>query len=184
MKLSIIVPVYNVEKYIIKCISSLLCQDYADYEIIIVNDGTEDRSIKLIQQNFDDLRIRIINQENQGLSQARNTGMKEACGEYVWFFDSDDWVSENVLGNIVQSLKDCDILYFTRSYEENSDGITKEKIETMCHSSNGRELSLREYPHCVPFFIYSRSSLSEMDCHLQKVFFMKILFYPLYSLYG
>ena len=73
MKLSIIVPVYNVEKYIIKCISSLLCQDYADYEIIIVNDGTEDRSIKLIQQNFDDLRIRIINQENQGLSQARNT---------------------------------------------------------------------------------------------------------------
>lgn len=151
MKLSIIVPVYNVEKYIIKCISSLLCQDYADYEIIIVNDGTEDRSIKLIQQNFDDLRIRIINQENQGLSQARNTGMKEACGEYVWFFDSDDWVSENVLGNIVQSLKDCDILYFTRSYEENSDGITKEKIETMCHSSNGRELSLREYPHCVPF---------------------------------
>ena len=66
MKLSIIVPVYNVEKYIIKCISSLLCQDYADYEIIIVNDGTEDRSIKLIQQNFDDLRIRIINQENQG----------------------------------------------------------------------------------------------------------------------
>ena len=83
VKVSIIVPFYNVEKYIIKCISSLLCQDYADYEIIIVNDGTEDRSIKLIQQNFDDLRIRIINQENQGLSQARNTGKKlveNMCG--------------------------------------------------------------------------------------------------------
>ena len=179
MKLSIIVPVYNVEKYIIKCISSLLCQDYADYEIIIVNDGTEDRSIKLIQQNFDDLRIRIINQENQGLSQARNTGMKEACGEYVWFFDSDDWVSENVLGNIVQSLKDCDILYFTRSYEENSDGITKEKIETMCHSSNGRELPLREYPHCVPFFIYSREFLVRNGLSFAKgIFHEDSLFTP------
>lgn len=99
-------------------------------------------------------------------------------------FDSDDWVSENVLGNIVQSLKDCDILYFTRSYEENSDGITKEKIETMCHSSNGRELSLREYPHCVPFFIYSREFLVRNGLSFAKgIFHEDSLFTPVLSIW-
>lgn len=82
-KLSIIVPVYNVEKYIVKCISSLLEQNYDDYEIIIVNDGTKDNSINLIQQHFNDSKLRIINQTNQGLSVARNTGLAESCGEYI-----------------------------------------------------------------------------------------------------
>ena len=63
MKLSIIVPVYNVEKYIVKCISSLLCQDTNDYELIIVNDGTKDKSIELIEEHFNDDKIKIVNQK-------------------------------------------------------------------------------------------------------------------------
>ena len=78
MKLSIIVPVYNVEKYIVKCISSLLDQQTNDYEIIIVNDGTKDKSIDLIKKTFNDSKIAIIEQENQGLSAARNTGVRHS----------------------------------------------------------------------------------------------------------
>lgn len=179
MKLSIIVPVYNVENYIVKCISSLLCQAYDDYEIILVNDGTKDRSMELIQQNFNDLRIRVVNQENQGLSQARNTGMSEACGEYVWFFDSDDWVSENVLASITQVLQGCDILYFTRSYEEKSDGKSQERVETVCYCTNGRELSLRDYPHCAQFYIYRREFLFQNNLSFEKgIFHEDSLFTP------
>ena len=85
MKLSIIVPVYNVEKYIVKCISSLLCQDTNDYELIIVNDGTKDKSIELIEEHFNDDKIKIVNQENKGLSGARNTGLEYAKGNMFGF---------------------------------------------------------------------------------------------------
>lgn len=110
--LSIIIPVYNVEKYIMKCVSSileqiLLLQDKDSIEIIIVNDGTKDNSIKIITDyitNFD--FVRVLNQENRGLSAARNFGLKNASGKYVWFFDSDDYLNENTLGCIVASLND------------------------------------------------------------------------------
>lgn len=110
--LSIIIPVYNVEKYIMKCVSSileqiLLLQDKDSIEIIIVNDGTKDNSIKIITDyitNFD--FVRVLNQENRGLSAARNFGLKNASGKYVWFFDSDDYLNENTLGRIVANLKD------------------------------------------------------------------------------
>lgn len=180
MKLSIIVPVYNVELYIVKCLSSLLEQDIEDYEIIVVNDGTKDRSMELVHQNFSNCtRIHIIEQENQGLSAARNIGMKHASGDYVWFFDSDDWVSENILASITQMLKGCDILYFTRSYEEKSDGKSQERVETVCYCTNGRELSLRDYPHCAPFYIYRREFLFQNNLSFEKgIFHEDSLFTP------
>ena len=114
MKLSIIIPVYKVEKYIEKCLLSCLKQDvsYEDYEIIVINDGSPDNSL-VIAKRIANLysNIRIINQENQGLSGARNTGIKYAVGEYIWFIDSDDYIEENCLGRIVSYLKDgLDIL--------------------------------------------------------------------------
>lgn len=120
MILSIIIPVYKVEKYIEKCLFSCLRQDisYKNYEIIVVNDGTPDKSISIVEQIANKYtNIRIINQENQGLSGARNTGMKYAKGEYLWFIDSDDYIEENCLKRIVSYLKDgLDILQLQYRY--------------------------------------------------------------------
>lgn len=94
IKLSIVVPVYNVENYIKECISSLLEQTLEEIEILVVNDGTKDKSIEIVKE-FNDERISILNKENGGLSSARNYGLKHAKGEYVCFFDSDDFINGN-----------------------------------------------------------------------------------------
>ncbi|MBI6042301.1 glycosyltransferase [Clostridium perfringens] len=91
MKLSIIVPVYNVEKYINECIKSLLELTIDNFEIIVVDDGSKDKSISIVK-SFNDNRIKIIYKKNGGLSSARNAGLKEAIGEYVAFVDSDDYI--------------------------------------------------------------------------------------------
>ena len=99
-KLSIIIPVYNVENYVGKCLESCLNQDIPknEYEIIVVNDGTKDNSVQVIEKYITpENNIRLIHRKNGGLSAARNTGLKEAKGEYVWFVDSDDWIENNVL---------------------------------------------------------------------------------------
>ncbi len=101
MNLSIVVPVYNVEQYVRKCLLSIINQEdylFKDIEVIIVNDGTKDKSIERIQDLVDKYdNITLVNQDNQGLSVARNNGMAEAKGDYVWFVDSDDWISSNAL---------------------------------------------------------------------------------------
>ena len=78
IKISVIVPVYNVEKYIRKCIESIINQTFKDIEIIIVNDGTKDNSIKIAEEYLSDKRIKIVNKENGGLASARNAGMRVA----------------------------------------------------------------------------------------------------------
>ena len=91
-KISIVVPVYNVEAYVSKCIESIMHQDYENIEIIVVDDGSTDSSSKICEQYArSDNRIRLIHQENQGLSKARNNGIDIAAGEYIGFIDSDDW---------------------------------------------------------------------------------------------
>ena len=97
IKISVIIPVYNVEKYIIECIESIINQTLKDIEIIVVNDGTKDNSIKIVEEYLSDKRIKIINKANGGLSSARNEGMKVAKGEYIYFIDSDDFINEDVL---------------------------------------------------------------------------------------
>ena len=108
MKLSIVVPVYNVERYVRKCILSIINQDdeiFKSLELIIINDGTKDKSVEQIQDLADKFEnIKLVNQENLGLSMARNNGMKIAKGDYVWFVDSDDWISRNAVKTIMPYL--------------------------------------------------------------------------------
>ena len=93
MKISIIVPVYNVEKYLERCLDSLINQTLKDIEIICINDGSTDNSSEILKEYAKkDSRIIIINQNNQGISVARNNGMNKAKGKYIGFVDSDDWV--------------------------------------------------------------------------------------------
>ena len=99
-KISIIIPVYNVEKYIVQCINSTLHQDLSEneYEILIIDDESPDQSVDLIKKQFYNIpSIKIISQKNKGLGGARNTGIKNASGEYLLFLDSDDFLLPNVL---------------------------------------------------------------------------------------
>lgn len=91
MRISVIVPVYSVENYVEQCVRSICNQTIEDIEIIIVNDGSEDNSINKVKK-IKDNRIKIINQENKGLSSARNKGLKYATGDYIAFVDSDDFI--------------------------------------------------------------------------------------------
>ena len=90
---SLIMPVYNVEKYLEKALRSVKNQTFKDFELIIVNDGSTDGSIDIIEKFCNENEnFRLINQENQGPSVARNTGIKESVGEYIGFMDSDDYL--------------------------------------------------------------------------------------------
>lgn len=101
---SVIVPVYNVEKYLPDCIESILKQTYRDFELILVNDGSCDKSFIICEMYLrKDSRVLLINQENQGVSTARNVGLKMAAGRYVIFVDSDDfWDSNQFLEQLVE----------------------------------------------------------------------------------
>lgn len=90
-EISVIIPVYNVEKYLKSCLDSVLNQTFTNYEIICINDGSTDTSLKILEAyRKKDARIHLISQKNQGLSAARNAGVAAACGTYVYFLDSDD----------------------------------------------------------------------------------------------
>ena len=102
---SVIIPVYNVEDCLEKCVDSVLQQSFSDYEIILVNDGATDGSGKIADE-FSDLRIHVIHQENKGASGARNTGMTVSSGKYIVFMDGDDyWDDTNFLKNVNTILK-------------------------------------------------------------------------------
>ena len=104
--ISIIVPVYNVEKYLEKCLNSILSQDYRGYEVLLIDDGSTDNS-PMICDDFSRKynNIRVIHKTNGGLSAARNIGIKEAKGEYVFFVDSDDSLYSNALSCLVEPLQ-------------------------------------------------------------------------------
>ncbi len=102
-KVSVIIPVYKVEKYIAATVQSVLEQTYENFELLIIDDGSPDKSIKICQQ-FTDTRIRIIHQENKGVAAARNHGIREAQGEYLAFLDADDLWTPDKLEKHVQHL--------------------------------------------------------------------------------
>lgn len=139
IKVSIIVPVYNVEKYIHKCLDSLVNQTLKELEFIFVNDGSPDNSPKIIKEyQKKDKRIKLLNKENGGQASARNLGLEHAKGEYIAFLDSDDYVKENMYEILYNRAKkdNLDIvicnnyLVYKDSTVENDPGITtkKEKI--------------------------------------------------------
>lgn len=130
-EISVIVPVYKVEPYIHKCVDSILTQTFTDYELILVDDGSPDTCGNICDEYAQkDARIHVIHKENGGLSDARNAGVKIACGEYVIFIDSDDYIDADMLSYLYENLKKADADMATCGiYEVYADRIEKQEEE-------------------------------------------------------
>lgn len=127
-RISIIIPVYGVEKYIKKCIESVQKQSFKDFEAILVDDGSKDSSILLAKEIIgNDSRFKIIHKENGGLASARNYGLKHAKGEYIAFLDSDDYVEPDFLLKPYQKItaENADICIFNMNYIDINGNILK-----------------------------------------------------------
>lgn len=161
MFLSIIIPVYKVEQYIERCIDSCLNQNIStlEYEIIVVDDGSPDNSGSIADRYAQKYKnIRVIHKKNGGLSSARNCGLEESTGDYIWFIDSDDWIAENKLSLIITSIQryNPDAI---RIEAENVDGANSTPFYTLENNTitSGKETLLALTLPCVPFFIWKRS---------------------------
>ena len=137
IKYSFIVPVYNTEKYLKKCLDSLVNQTYKDFEIIVVNDGSTDKSSNIISKYQKKYKnIIVIDKENEGLSMARNRGVQKSSGKYIIFVDSDDYVSNKLLEEVDKKIDDSDILRFQIATEDEEytkiNEYHEEVFESMC----------------------------------------------------
>ena len=165
MNLSLIIPVYNVEKYISDCIESILNQQSHNisYEIIIIDDGSPDKSIEIVKEIAKTTpQIKIIRQENKGLGEARNTGIKNASGDLIWCIDSDDWIAPNSFKTLETKLSsNIDVIAISainitngnpikRMNRTDINGTTVTGIQLLQHKS---------WTPCVPFNIYRREFL-------------------------
>ena len=128
MNFSIIVPVYNMEEYLERCISSILNQSYSDYEVLLIDDYSSDSSLK-IAQGFKDEKIKLLrNEVNSGLSVSRNVGIQNATGDYILFVDSDDYIEQDallVLNDLISKNDNPDILYTGVIEERGEDKLKK-----------------------------------------------------------
>ena len=116
---SILIPAYNAEKTINRCLDSILCQTFQDIELIIVNDGSTDSTLSILSNYAEnDKRIIVYNQPNQGVSAARNTGLRNASGDYILYVDSDDWIEPNMIQRMVDLIEDADIVFCGNDYSE------------------------------------------------------------------
>lgn len=135
--LSVIVPIYGVERYIAQFAMSLFGQTYTDAQLIFVNDGTEDRSVEILKEIIDNqfphLRsnILIINKKNEGLPKARQTGVEHAKGDYILFADSDDWLEKDALETLVNTINStqADLIYFDLVKEYNHRQSYKRELD-------------------------------------------------------
>lgn len=139
--ISIIIPVYNVEQYIERCIDSVLLQTYKNLEIILIDDGSTDKSSKICDEYAKkDSRIKVIHKENGGVSSARNAGLDVATGEYIGFVDSDDYIDSNMYECLINSITNnkCDIVIC--GFHEVFGGVIKDVA--ICESETS--ISVRE----------------------------------------
>ena len=133
-KISVIIPVYQVESYLKKCIDTVIEQTYQNIEIILIDDGSKDNCPQICEEYAQkDTRIKVIHKENEGLSEARNVGIENATGEYLFFVDSDDWVDTDILGHLYKIMLDTksDIVecQYEKAYQERT--IAKQEKETV-----------------------------------------------------
>lgn len=171
--ISVIIPVYNVEKYLQECVDSVLAQTYQHLEMILVDDGSTDTSGEICDIYQDkDPRITVIHQENRGLSEARNAGLAKARGKYVYFLDSDDWILPETFELLIQKAEGegADVVFFdAKSFEDGQPEktIRQNYIRKYFYETNtGFEVlkrlqKNREYHSAVPLLFIEKSLLDD-----------------------
>lgn len=178
-KLSVIVPVYNVEPYLSEALDSVINQTYKDMEIICVNDGSTDNSPSILNEYAKkDSRIKIINQENQGLSEARNVGMRASVGSYIYFFDSDDILAPHAMEKSIKLLEkyDADASEFTLKdfkHDEHVDtsliSYTPQPVDVMeCQEGENPIEVFGYWPVSACLRVYKRSFLIDNNLEFKK----------------
>jgi glycosyltransferase involved in cell wall biosynthesis len=189
MLFSIIIPVYNVEQYLGECLESVQNQTFPDWEAVCVNDGSTDGSANILEEyTARDSRFKVIVQPNGGLSAARNTGIKEARGDYILFLDSDDWLETNALETLARNLDDEDMLCFSgkRYFEKTKkfnpvDQLVEKTYENGMAYYNENALLHRDFAFvCVVLRAYKRSFLIDNGLRFKEgIFHEDNLFTPI-----
>ena len=165
--ISVIVPVYNVEEYLEECLTSIQHQTFTDIEVILVNDGSTDRSKEICERYCQqDSRFKLINQKNQGLSVARNRGVKESIGEYIMFVDSDDVVKENIVEVLLSYLKE-DVDLVECNLTQNKEELQKNKPIRVVFEGNSPEslikcIAFKEVKFCAFTKLYRRELVEKV----------------------
>ena len=192
--ISVIIPVYNSEKYLRKCLDSVINQTLKDLEIICVNDGSTDQSLEILNEYINvDNRITVINQDNLGAGAARNKGLEVAKGEYIHFLDADDWLEPNAYELVYHYVKKSDTIidicmFLYKKYDNETGAINyvdlfyilgKEKIKITCFEENSKFFI---YTSVVPWnklykrsFIQDRFTFDEIICANDRTFYFKTL---------
>ena len=170
---SVILPVYNVEEYLCKCVDSVLAQTYRNLEVILVDDGSMDNSSKLCEEYAKkDNRIKVIHQKNGGLSAARNTGIKIAKGKYIAFLDADDELRNDFLQKMFDAIvkKDADVVNcaFYVVYGTRNKKVTYpfRRNATLCGKAILRSFYMDA---CIRGFMWSKMYRKEILCSLPRV---------------
>lgn len=175
-KLSIIIPVYNIEPYISKCLNSILNQPFKDFEIICVNDGSTDNSLAELQKCRDE-RVIIIDKKNEGSGVARNSALAVARGEYIFFVDGDDWIEENSLQKMIDEadrLKTDILIFGGLSYYEDkgqNGGYSANKFPKInrVFSSEDIKKDVFKFPSTAWTKLYRRDFLQKNDIKFQEI---------------
>jgi len=163
--ISIVVPIYNSELYLEECISSLLKQSHANIELILINDGSCDRSLDICRfYEAQDSRVKVIDKTNEGVSIARNCGLEAASGDYIAFVDSDDFVSEKLyekLFSLIESTKsDCAVL---SKYIVNKNGQVGFTDGQLIKASEALEYLIKlKFPTSMWAYLYKKSAISSI----------------------
>lgn len=165
VKLSIIIPIYNVEKYLPQCIESCVNQTLKDIEIILINDGSTDNSLDICKKyTKEDSRIKLISKENEGVSVARNQGINVAVGEYIQFVDADDWLEQDCckLAYDMTQMHSADIVYFGFYSVENGKKYTK-NLEMLEKLKTGTvdKIALKSHLYTIWDRIYKKDFLNK-----------------------
>lgn len=176
---SIIVPIYNAEKYLDECIMSLLNQSYNNIEILLINDGSKDSSLKICNKYKNNKKIKIFNKKNSGVSDTRNYGIINSNGKFVSFVDSDDYVERDFIKNLVNSMKKNNTDLVIGSYNIVGDKIkTDEELLKKLNNVNDKKLILEkliniEENNCIFGYIwrclYKKEIITKNNLYFKKL---------------
>jgi len=169
---SIIVPIYNSEKYLDRCINSILRQTYHNIELILVNDGSTDNSLKICEYyKYYDSRVKVVNKKNGGVSSARNCGMDFAGGDFIGFVDSDDYVDTNMYNRLYECIKDNTDLVVLITHTINNSELFLKDIDSISGYEALNYIFKLEFPTSVWAYLYKRKIIDNIRLNEEVHFF-------------